>query len=394
MDNITQMMQDLMEGNLHRTPPMHLDNITACDDLCDKDHPKGEPTVSSKVRKSITLSDGSVVVLHGKTLDDAIRNALENAMPQRQTDAPLFKAYAKNWMDVYHDSMSGARWKEESRSLMKKHLLPYFGKMRLDQITVETVQRFYNSKKQYAASTIKHMKYLLKNILDSAVEDGILTANVVDSKRLSFSRKVTERVPLTEDQVADILRQISLLDTDTQRFILMLLFTGMRRGELLALRWEDIDLDHNVIHVRHSIEFIHESQPHMKEPKSAAGKRDIPISQELLPLLTPQGNPKHFIFGREDQPLTRSAYMWMFNKIKKTVDLHGATPHSFRHTFITAAAGRLDPKQLQEIAGHSKCDITMNRYAHTRYKNTEQTANDLAGLYANIGPDRSQEKAI
>lgn len=88
-----------------------------------------------------------------------------------------------------------------------------------------------------------------------------------------------------------------------------------------------------------------------------------------------------FFFGKGDKPMTRSAYMWMFKKIKDKVDMHGATPHTFRHTFITAAAGRLDPKQLQEIAGHSKCDITMSRYAHTKYKSTEQTAQDLQGLY-------------
>lgn len=352
--------------------------------------------MASKVRKYITLSDGSVVLLRGKTLEDAIRSALENAKaPPKQDEVamPLFRDYALNWLEVYHDAKSGERWKEETRCIFNKHLLPYFGEMRIDEITVESIQRFYNERKGYAASSIKHMKYLLRDVLDSAMEDGLISSNPVDSKRLSFSRKVTERKPLTEWQVADILRQISVLDTSTQRFVLMLLFTGMRRGELLALRWQDIDLEKRIIHVRHSIEFIHESQPHMKEPKSKAGVRDIPICDELMPLLQPKGNPKHFLFGREDQPLTRSAYAWMFKKIKDNVNLYGATPHSFRHTFITAAAGRLDPKQLQEIAGHSKCDITMNRYAHTRYKDTDQTAKDLIGLYGPLAPTCPDEMA-
>lgn len=383
----TELNEIIQQSVAQAIRQMNLDNRIDCADECtlESSCPEGGTDMGSKVRKTITLNNGQTITLRGQTLEDAIRR-LCDAVGSRSADTPTFRDYATKWVTVYHDPKSGTRWREETQNLLNKHIFPYFGDLPLGDITVEHIQMFYNSKSQYARSTIKHMKYLLRNILDSAVEDHLIPGNVTLSKRLSFSTRETERKPLTEEQVMDVKQQIQALSERDRLFITLLLYTGVRRGEAMALRWEDVDLKKMVLHIRHSVEYVQHNTPVLKKPKSKAGIRDIPISQELLPLLQSQMPSDHklFVFSGTDQPLTKSAYQWMFNGIRKRVNLHGATPHVLRHTFVTAAAGHLDPKQLQEIAGHSKCDITLNRYAHTQYKNTAQTAEDLADLYVEL----------
>lgn len=70
-----------------------------------------------------------------------------------------------------------------------------------------------------------------------------------------------------------------------------------------------------------------------------------------------------------------------YNHLVQRIDLHGATAHTFRHTFITMCACYLDPKTLQSIAGHSKCDITLNRYAHAQQEQIEKAGEKLGNLY-------------
>ena len=89
-----------------------------------------------------------------------------------------------------------------------------------------------------------------------------------------------------------------------------------------------------------------------------------------------------FLIGDGDAPCTKRSYQWLFDGIKEQINLYGATAHVFRHTFITMSSVYLDPKTLQSIAGHSKCDITLNRYAHAQQEQIAKAGEKLTELYA------------
>ena len=286
------------------------------------------------------------------------------------------------WSLLYHKPMCSGRWFRSTETLLTKHILPYFGKMKLSDISTGTVQRFYNEKAKsgYATSTIKHIKCLLSQILDSAMEDDLIDKNPVKSKRLTIIHKEIKRMPLTAAQVSDILQHIRDLDEQQQFLIVLPLFTGMRRGEMLALTWGDVDLTANVIHITKAVEFFNGNIPTIKAPKTDAGIRDLPITDDLWPYLTrSQHAAAQYVIGNELQPVTKRAFEWCFRHIP--IDLHGATAHVFRHTFATLAASRTDPKTLQGLLGHAKCDITMNRYAHVRQESLAQAGQKLSGMY-------------
>ena len=301
----------------------------------------------------------------------------------RSPDEPTFEAYADNWFNLYHAPKIGGRWAYESRIYLKRHLYPFFGQMRLGDIKRDDVQRFFNTLADHSRSTVKHIKNLMNQIMESAVEDGILPQNVMQSKRYVLPSRETERKPISHEEAADILAHLHLLGEEEQRLMALLLFTGIRRGELLALRWEHVDLENNVIRIRQAVTFDKDQNtPLLKPPKSKAGNRDIPITPDLRAYLGKPKEPDRYVIGNDTKPLTRRAYDWCWQQIGKTIDLHGATAHCLRHTFATMAAGTLDLKTLQTIMGHSKADITLNRYMHPEKERLAAAGANLTDLYA------------
>ncbi len=142
------------------------------------------------------------------------------------------------------------------------------------------------------------------------------------------------------------------------------MFTGMRRGEALGLRWEDIDVANNLIHICRSVTHPVGNQPIVGTTKTDNGTRDIPLDPYLLEVLKPM-KKNGYIIG-DKKPYTMTKFNTTWNRIKKKIDLHGATPHVLRHSYLTYlhAAGASD-KTLQTIAGHSQISTTLNIYVHS-----------------------------
>ena len=370
-------------GDSHPATESDLDNSMA---KAVDDQNQEVTDMPSSFEKQITLSDGRVVRLRGKSLSDALEKALCSL--SGQTNEPQstvrFADYARDWFKLYHEPNCGARWLKESELLLEKHILPYFGAKMLSAITVSDVQQFFNSKGSLSLSTNKHIRYLLNGILDSALEDNLVTRNVMVSKRLVVRGSEKPRKALSVEQVRDICQHMPKLCLQDQLLLSLLLYTGMRRGEILALEWSQVDLDRLLIHVEHSIDYSDSNTPVLKAPKSKAGERVIPILPPLMEILKTAKDQAvgRFLVGDGDCPLTKRAYEWQYRHLRQAIDLHGATAHTFRHTFITMSSVFLDPKTLQSIAGHAKCDITLNRYAHAQQEQIAKAGEKLGDLYA------------
>jgi integrase len=174
----------------------------------------------------------------------------------------------------------------------------------------------------------------------------------------------------------------------------LLLLTGMRRGEVLGLRWDDIDFAKKTIYVRRNVTYP-TNQPNITSTKTENGVRQIPLDDNLAILLDRPEHPRGFIVGGR-HPITLMAYRWMYERIEKQVDLHEATAHIFRHSYLTMldAAG-VDPKTLQVIAGHGDIRITMNRYVHEREKDIEAAGvklNSMMNVTLEPRPEQGKEQ--
>lgn len=160
-----------------------------------------------------------------------------------------------------------------------------------------------------------------------------------------------------------------------------MLYTGVRRGEALGLRWENLDWKKGVIHIEQAVTFLN-NQPVLGETKSDAGIRIVPFDERLMDVLRSYRQIAGFIIGDGITPMTERTFTRMWQRIDRTIDLHEATPHTFRHTYITlAASSGIDVKTLQSIAGHSDIKMTMDRYAHKRDEKTIEAGAQIGGVF-------------
>ncbi len=299
------------------------------------------------------------------------------------TQKTLFKPYAENWKRLYKDASKKHTTLSEYASLLKKHLIPAFGDRFIEEITTDDIQMFMNGKAEYSRKSIHEMQMLLGMILESALEDGIITRNPARSKRLSNpSTRKTVREPLTRDEALDVINRIHELTEERDRqYVALLVYTGMRRNEVLGLKWQDIDFTNGVIHVRRGVTFK-ANHPVISTPKTAAGVRDIPLHPQLREWLI-AGNPNVFVIGGGEDPITQTTCKRMWERIKRTINVYEKTPHYFRHTFMTFAnrAG-IPEKTLQTIGGYADVQTLRQIYTHTQQEDVEAASSIIQGMFS------------
>lgn len=294
--------------------------------------------------------------------------------------SPIFREYMEKWFETYKEPSLKATTCRGYRSNMRMHIYPFFGEMRLNEIHTSHVQAFLNERQHLARNTMHTMLVLISEVLQSACEDGLIETNPAASKRLSIpSKGRKERNALKPEQLKSVIEGIrTLTNPDERRLLALLVFTGMRRGEVLGLRWEDIDFEKKLIHVEQNVTFA-ENQPHIGDTKTKSGKRLIPLDPRLSEFLMPHGTSGYIIGGKS--PVTDMVFRRLYRNISKTIELYGATPHVFRHTYITALAkSGVDLKTVQKISGHADISTTLNIYTHTMEAEVQKAGSMVAGL--------------
>ena len=316
--------------------------------------------------------------LKGTGLPAAIPAApMEKPKPRTKT----FTAYVEEWLTVYKAKSLKPTTLRGYRSMLSAHLTEAFGKMPLNEITTADVQKFLNERSHLSHKTLKLMLDFMGQVFKDAMEDGLMQTDPTASRKLVIpSKKKTEREAISMEDFQEILGNLNKLQMQDRRLMALLMLTGMRRGEVLGLQWGDIDWNAGLIHVRRNVTFAG-NQPHVGTPKTEKGTRKIPVIGMLREYLEPIGTGEAYIIGG-DAPITEMAFKRTYQRIAKNIDLHGATPHVFRHSFLTYAQTVVtDIKTLQAIAGHADIQTTMNRYVHQQSDKIVETGRRVTELF-------------
>ena len=279
---------------------------------------------------------------------------------------PTVREYAARWMGTFKKPKLKPGTYNNYWKYLNRYILPALGEKQLHTITVIDVQELLNSFQDKAKSTLENALSILGQMLDFAREEySCMPVNPCKSKLISIpTEKETQRKALTLEEFEDISNNLYKLNEEDAMLLAIPMYTGLRRGEVLGLKWEDIDIENRLIHIRRSVTHAGTNNPVIGTPKTKAGERDVYLSEHLLKYLDRPGR-KGFVFGGE-KPVTFCHYNNTWERINKKIDLHGATLHSLRHTYITLCSTETDIKTLQGVAGHSTIAMTMDRYAHTQ----------------------------
>ena len=164
--------------------------------------------------------------------------------------------------------------------------------------------------------------------------------------------------------------------------ILLCLYSGLRIGELIALRWSDIDFTKGLLTVSKS---CHDSKNGLiiDEPKTATSRRVIPLPKQLLPILKSikKKSDSPFVVSANGKPVSVRSYQRSFELLLKRLNIPHKGFHSLRHTFATRALEcGMDVKTLSEILGHKNPTVTLNRYAHSLIEHKADMMNRLGKL--------------
>lgn len=173
--------------------------------------------------------------------------------------------------------------------------------------------------------------------------------------------------------------------------IYLCLFTGLRLGEICSLKWDDIDQERGLLHVNRTVQRIESKEGPTKTvllettPKSVFSKREIPISDALLSLLTKFRQEGQEYVLQKNKPMEPRTYQNHFKKYLAGINAPNYNFHILRHTFATNCIDSgMDIKSLSEILGHSNVQITMNRYVHPSMDTKRKYINALVADYGQL----------
>lgn len=236
--------------------------------------------------------------------------------------------------------------------------------------------------------TIKDVMVLLKSIFNYAADNCYCPPNVVFPKTRCIQKTSPMILVLTKKDQS-LLEEYVLNNLNLIQYgILLSLYTGMRIGEICALKWEDIDVDNSLISVNKTILRIKNVDAHrgnkveprtiltVNSPKSATSNRMIPIPMYITEITkTIMKQRQHFskdyyVLSDSDKPIEPREYYKRYKRILVNCGINAKyTFHTLRHTFATRCVEQnIDPKIISELLGHSNVSITLNRYVHPTMK--------------------------
>jgi integrase len=303
-----------------------------------------------------------------------------------EPSATTLAEYLPSWLEDVARHRVSARTLDRYRSIVKCHLVPGLGGIKLSSLSPAMVQRCYSHliDEGLSAATVQKIHAVLHSSLKHAVRMRLISRNAADDLALPKIRRA-EITALSDEQVGRLLAAAE--GTPVAVPLLCLLTLGVRRGELLGLQWGDIDFEAGQVSVRRTLE---ESSAGviLKEPKTVRGSRTLALPQVTAEALRehrkaqlemrlrggPGFNAGELVFPKADgEPWRPSTFAAACRRVFKRAGLT-CRLHDLRHTMATMLLRQgVHPKVVQERLGHANVSITLDIYSHVA-PNMQQAA--------------------
>lgn len=330
---------------------------------------------------SITIGGNKRKYIYGKTrreVQEKMKVALRDQQQGMLVTSPqqTVEQYLKQWLETHKPSIR-IRTYERYEQIVRIHLIPNIGRIQLQKLSAIDIQNLYTKLgKSLSSSTVNTLHAMLHKALDDAVRWGLLARNVCDAVTAP-RRRHYEIKPLTPDQ-AKVLLDVAKQDSLEALWVLALT-TGMRRGEILALKWQDINFAQATLQVRRIFTRAPGNKFIEAEPKTEKSRRSIALASVTVEALREHRRRQLLAMaaaGSEWQdydlvfctslgtPLNPNRVLAKFKALLKKAGLPDMRFHDLRHSIATILLSiGTHPKVVQELLGHNRIQETMDTYS-------------------------------
>lgn len=315
----------------------------------------------------------------------------------------LFQDWISDFLVNYKKNELKATTYDTYRGHFRKHIQnSWIGNMRLENVKSGDLQKYYNQKMDegYSSKTVRAIEVIINEALNMAFLLRMIPQNpnvlTTIPKKIKYEAKI-----LTMDEIDIILTEAQ--EEELYPLIVTALYTGMRKGEIMALKWENVDFEEKIIFVKNSLcrvenENIDEkgrrhANYQIMEPKTKKSIRTIPMLDEVYAALTEQKRRQEaqkeqyqdiyldqgFVFADSTgNYLPQRQFMDKYHNFLKKYGITDIRFHDLRHTFATLLIeSDVSMKLVQELLGHSTISTSMDIYAHVSERKKEQAIRQL-----------------
>ena len=306
-----------------------------------------------------------------------------------------------HWMDVWFENCAKIKVRPSShqtyRGYIDHHIKPYIGNIQLSKLTSLDLQKLYKrllgsgrverleSEKQpkgLSPKTVRNINQVISSALTFAKEQKLIASNPANGCVLP-KLEHREMQTLTAEQLTAFLREVK--ESGVYEMYYIELATGLRRGELLGLKWEDIDLEQGVIHIRRQVARINGEI--VEAPlKTKNSYRTVSIGEDAVGILRQQKSKSHsqYVFlSPTGGPMSPDSVLHMLHWVLERAGLPKVRFHDLRHTFATLALQNgVDVKTVSGMLGHYSAGFTLDTYAHVTTAAQRQAAKTLGNILA------------
>ncbi len=304
------------------------------------------------------IIDGKAKFFYGKS-QKIVQQKIDEFKKSSNKNALTFKEAAELWEEEHKEKIAYKTWMGYQAHY--KRSVEYFSNTPIADIVPQDVNTYLKKtmiSKGYAYKTVKTALNVISLIFDKAILEGILKTNPCECI------KIPNHLPKTKRELpcdADLQKVKDSVNCHFGLFAYFLLYTGLRRGEALALTYEDIDFENKIIAVNKAV-YFESNHPKLKSTKTEAGMRNVILLDCLADKL--KKNEKGYIFNSNGNLMTEQAFRRAWERYTKESNLT-ITPHQLRHAYATILYdAEIDAKSAQQLLGHSDYKTTLEIYTH------------------------------
>lgn len=270
----------------------------------------------------------------------------------------------------------------------------------------EAVFNYQPCDKRLSNKTLLEYHRLIKTILESAIDDGLIEKNIA-TKKIAPKAKLKKPKPLEEDEVMAVLKAVQKEDPKWQALLYLAIDTGCRRGELLGLKWKYVNLKEHIINIQETLLSL-ESGLHEDTPKTETSKRYIKIAQKTVDVLQKYrdeqdqakavmadrwDNKSDYVFTQKDgKRMHPDSFNGWMNKFCNKNGFRHINPHLFRHTMASILiAKKADIATVSRRLGHSSPSVTLNLYTEEIKKADALAADEVESLINRVCEDEENK---